>query len=364
MKFFFILGRNPDLSKAELYSYLISRKIGFNEILFHENWLAINIEKDFEFKINELGGITAKGKLTEFDDKNALIDYLSENEFVPMDKFTYSIMGNIDPKIFSDKFKKERKKAQIKKTGKPLRIQSGKKSFLPKADAEIFGFFNGKKYYLGLCEEKYSSKESEERDMKKPFRRESLAISPRLARMLINLSGAKKNDLILDPFCGIGGIVQEAALKGINSVGIDKDSDAIKCAKQNLLWLKNKYGFNANYEFINDDSLNAKNRQYDAIAAEPSLGEVLRKKLAKKQAQEYLGKFKKQIIPLLKRFKEIKKRDAKIAITFPCFDDAKIGKKDIEDSTGLKAFTGNGIEFPIYDKKIGQFVYRQIWVFH
>jgi hypothetical protein len=37
--------------------------------------------------------------------------------------------------------------------------------------------------------------------MQKPIRREELAISPRLAKILINLSGAKKNNLLLDPFC-------------------------------------------------------------------------------------------------------------------------------------------------------------------
>jgi DNA modification methylase len=32
---------------------------------------------------------------------------------------------------------------------------------------------------------------------------------------------ARKNDVVLDPFCGSGGVLVEARLAGLNSVGID-----------------------------------------------------------------------------------------------------------------------------------------------
>ncbi len=364
MKYFFVLGRNPELSKAELYGYLNARDLSFKEIVLEENLLILDLNDKTSLNIQHFGGLLSFGKLVEFSNKKDFLEFLEKEEFVERDKFTYSVIGNLDSSFFSEKFKRERKKAQIRNFGKRLRFQSGENAFIPKSDVEIFAFSKGQEIFLGLAEQRFSSKEVEERDMKKPFRRESLAISPRLAKILINLSGAKEGDLILDPFCGVGGIVQEAVLMGINCVGIDKDSDAIKGAKENLAWLKSNSPFKGRYEFTNSNSLNAQNRHYDSIVAESSLGEVLRRRLAKKQAESYLEEFKDNIIPLLRKFKEIKKKDAKIAITFPCFDDIQISKEEICNLSGLNVFSFGGVEFPILEKRDSQFVNRQIWVFY
>ena len=79
---------------------------------------------------------------------------------------------------------------------------------------------------LGIAEQIYDSTGVKNRDMNKPVRREALAISPRLSKILINLSEAKPHDKLLDPFCGIGGILAEALIKRINVHGIDKDKMA------------------------------------------------------------------------------------------------------------------------------------------
>ena len=55
---------------------------------------------------------------------------------------------------------------------------------------------------------------------------------PRLARAMVNLSGARKE--ILDPFCGAGGILLEAGLCGLQGVGFDIDDTMLKRAKKNL----------------------------------------------------------------------------------------------------------------------------------
>jgi tRNA G10 N-methylase Trm11 len=364
MEYFFILGRNPELSRAELCLYLEARGIDVEELFFEGNLLVLNLKRNFEFQISHFGGVISLGKLEKFNKEKDLIEFLSKNEFVEMDKFTYSVFGNIDSSVFSDKFKKERKKAQIRNSGKRLKFQSGEQFIMPNSDVGIFAQKIGSNIYLGLVEQSFSSKEVEKRDMGKPIRRESLAISPRLARILINLSGAKQGDLILDPFCGVGGIIQEAVLMNISCVGIDRDFEAIKGAKENLNWLKENYSFNSSYELFNSNSINAKNNQYDAIIAESSLGEVLRKKLKGKQAESYLEDFKREIIPLLRKFREIKKKNAKIAITFPCFENVQISGEEICDSTGLKVYSSELVEFPVIEKREKQFVNRQIWVFY
>lgn len=54
---------------------------------------------------------------------------------------------------------------------------------------------------------------------------------PRLARAMVNLSGADK---ILDPFCGAGGILIEAGLCGLSCVGFDIDEKMLERARKNL----------------------------------------------------------------------------------------------------------------------------------
>ena len=47
------------------------------------------------------------------------------------------------------------------------------------------------------------------------------SMSPKLARCMVNLSRVKENELVLDPFCGTGGILIEAGLIGCKVVGSD-----------------------------------------------------------------------------------------------------------------------------------------------
>ena len=57
---------------------------------------------------------------------------------------------------------------------------------------------------------------------------------PRMARALVNISCAQPGNLLLDPFCGTGGILIEAALLGIAAVGSDFDPLMVKGSRQNM----------------------------------------------------------------------------------------------------------------------------------
>jgi tRNA (guanine10-N2)-dimethyltransferase len=57
---------------------------------------------------------------------------------------------------------------------------------------------------------------------------------PRMARALINISCVQKGDLILDPFCGTGGILIEAGLLGIDAIGSDFDPVMVHGSQQNI----------------------------------------------------------------------------------------------------------------------------------
>jgi tRNA (guanine10-N2)-dimethyltransferase len=90
-------------------------------------------------------------------------------------------------------------------------------------------------------------------------------LNPEIAKAMINLSGRRKGKLI-DPFCGAGGILIEAARFGFNVTGYDIDKRAIGKSKLNLLHL----GIN-NVHLERKDAL-AIDKKYDCIITDLPFG--------------------------------------------------------------------------------------------
>src|SRR3989304_4712562 len=103
-------------------------------------------------------------------------------------------------------------------------------------------------------------------------------LPPKLAQMMINISKIRKNQTLLDPFCGSGTILQEAANLGIeNIIGSDNEADAVSGSQKNLAWFQDEFKVNSRSlrifqcdarklaEKIAADSI-------DVVAAEPYLG--------------------------------------------------------------------------------------------
>jgi tRNA G10 N-methylase Trm11 len=355
MKTFFILGRNPELSRHEVLEFLKARNREHKEIFFEENFLVIETNEDEKFDIQEFGGVMWLGEITTEGTNEDLAKDIEQKEIIPADKFSYAVFGNQDPQIIKDKFKQRKKKAMLKHGRQQIKFQDGTKHELPNADFYIFYHEFKRTVYFGIATQDYDDKGVKKRDMQKPARRESLAISPRLSKILINLSGAKPRDLLLDPFCGIGGILQEALIKKINVHGIDKDKAATEGAKQNLKWLTSEYNVKNNYKIENYDSRKAPDLQFAAIATETPLGKVLRKKPNDNEAKAIIQNFEAYIIPILKRLKTVKKPKAKIAITFPTIRTFHADAEKIANKCNLKIYIK-----PILESRPDQFISRDI----
>jgi len=100
----------------------------------------------------------------------------------------------------------------------------------------------------------------------RPFKT-NLALQPKMARMLVNLSRVKKGDTIVDPFCGGGSVLIEALLMGINAVGVDSSEKMFTGCKKNL----EHYGLNA--AVFKDDFSTIENMgKFDAIVTDPPYG--------------------------------------------------------------------------------------------
>ena len=74
---------------------------------------------------------------------------------------------------------------------------------------------------------------SERRPRKKPFFHPS-AMPSKLARCIVNLARAKAGELVLDPFCGTGSVMVEAALIGCHVLGLDVQRRMVEGCRKNL----------------------------------------------------------------------------------------------------------------------------------
>ncbi|UAL07938.1 MAG: methyltransferase domain-containing protein [Candidatus Methanogranum gryphiswaldense] len=61
-----------------------------------------------------------------------------------------------------------------------------------------------------------------------------ISLHPKYARALVNLTGVKRGGVVLDPFCGTGGILIEAAEMGMKTIASDFDEEMIIGCQENM----------------------------------------------------------------------------------------------------------------------------------
>jgi len=93
-----------------------------------------------------------------------------------------------------------------------------------------------------------------------------ISIHPRIARSMVNLANCSTDDTVLDPFCGTGGILIEAADMGIKAKGIDLLEKMIVNSKGNL------EHFGLEGKIKKGDVEESKNQKFKAIVTDPPYG--------------------------------------------------------------------------------------------
>lgn len=105
---------------------------------------------------------------------------------------------------------------------------------LTNPDNELRVLITNKKIYVGLKKAEIDRAQFEKRKVQhRPFF-SPISLHPKIARTLVNLSEIKKNETLLDPFCGTGGILIEAGLLGAKLVGSDIEKKMIDGCKKTL----------------------------------------------------------------------------------------------------------------------------------
>jgi tRNA (guanine10-N2)-dimethyltransferase len=115
-----------------------------------------------------------------------------------------------------------------------LRNTTKTKVNLKKPDKTFFGVLTSNKLVFGIKLTEITPKTfSERRPRKKPFFHPS-AMPSKLARCMVNLARAKAGELVLDPFCGTGSVMVEAAFVGCRVLGFDVQRRMAEGTRRNL----------------------------------------------------------------------------------------------------------------------------------
>ncbi|MFH0829669.1 MAG: hypothetical protein V1887_00725 [Candidatus Aenigmatarchaeota archaeon] len=191
--------------------------------------------------------------------------------------------------------------------------------------------------YFALTTDVHDPFEFQKRDTGRPVQRTIFSIPPRLARTMVNLALEGRNGTLLDPFCGIGTILQEAALGGADIRGTDIDAEAIKGCLTNLKWLEKENTLEIEEpekKMFRWDAAELfkvfANGSIDAIATEPYLGPPLKKPPEEQEAEKLVNELTAFYEKMLPSIRDTLKPGGKMAIVIPAIRTAEGGEMAVD----------------------------------
>lgn len=101
-------------------------------------------------------------------------------------------------------------------------------------------------------------------------------LPPKLALMMVNMARPTGNQplRVLDPFCGTGVVLQEAALLGYDVYGTDLSDKMVDYSGVNLSWLKEKHHLSTKVDLAIGDAVNTQwEPPIDSVVCETYLGQ-------------------------------------------------------------------------------------------
>ncbi len=383
-RYVFVLGKNPALSSAEIFSCLKAGGIPFNLQDHGREFIVLDCEHPP--LIENLGGTIKVGRvLSSWPDREVPEETLKEA--VPLlprsGLFGVSAYGAGWRELAS----RLKTLAGPGRACKYMNIPRGRAALthvevIKKGiveDSVEFLLLSGMQSHLARTLGVHDPFEFQKRDMKRPFKRPMLSIPPRLCRIMVNLSG-QRGGILLDPFCGIGTLLQEAMLMGFTVWGVDTDGQVLEWARRNLKWLVKEYGLKQpgfEERIQRGDARKLPElfprNSLDAIVTEPYLGPPLKRMPDLNRARRII----REVRPLYERFvrgvSEVLKPGGRLVVVSPCFDmgpgrsPIRLNMEGLAGRSGLtllNPFEGSGLRhgLPLLDREERHRTIREISV--
>lgn len=321
MRYLFQLGREPLLSTAEIQAVFSSLNLKPASRQAGKQWLILETDRPLDAiaLMQRLGGTIKIGEKI-MPSTSPLETIIAHLEGV---QITGKINFSLNNKELALKVKKELKARgrnvryiELKNTATILHNDLvAKQGDLTIVSADIF-----------VTRAIQPFQELSERDFGRPgFDAKSGMLPPKLARIMINLAQMPEDATIMDPFCGSGTILTEAASMGFTKLfGGDISLKSIDNTKQNLEWIKKTYHVShITYQLFVCDarSIDEKLKPacVDTIVTEPYLGQPLRGRESESFIHKQAEELKKLYGSALQTFTKILKPHGSIVMVVPSF---------------------------------------------
>jgi DNA modification methylase len=211
--------------------------------------------------------------------------------------------------------------------------------------AEVLAVFSETKLYIARTRVVYDSMLQQYRDESRPFVSAEISTSPKLCRTLLNLAGARPGDTVLDPFCGTGTLLMEAAILGMRCIGVDIDSNQVQGARSNMKWLAKDMGEKLDYDIFKGDSRKLSTlmkKQVDAVAFEPLLGPIYKDVPHEEEAQKTIKDLTTLYREALTEIAKVLRPDGRVAMTIPVIntlgESQSVKFSELTKGTGLTIY--------------------------
>ena len=273
---FFILGSHSELSIAELKAVLGN---SYRPVFVSASVVVIEaLDRNLDDLQERLAGIVkvghVAGELTSWNKAEAadliasLAGGATGKNKISFGLSVYDVGDKKQTRFLErdlDQLGLEVKK-RLKQTGRPIRYVKGKEPRLSSAIVETNGLLasggefvllachspkgdggliTAEKILIGQTQAIQNFKAWSVRDYGRPARdAKNGMLPPKLARMMINLAGIDpRGASLLDPFCGSGTVLMEAALMGCETIiGSDISHKAVADTTKNMKWLTQHFG--------------------------------------------------------------------------------------------------------------------------
>lgn len=257
MAYAFILGRNPDLSIAELGCFFSKMEVLKScDAVFVENLPDGEPPQKF---LNRLGGCT---EILEIIGEHIPVSEIEPLLTAKLREKTGKVLYAVD--IYPAQKSSKLQKFLITNIKKRLREKGIHGVYLNKNFRNVSDVAavkqglikKGTKFTVieegegmisvGISVAIQDFESYAKRDYGKPFRDPAAGmLPPKLAQIMLNLaviaSAAKQSTIILDPFCGTGTILMETMLMRYSVIGSDKDAKIVSGAQKNIDWLQQMF---------------------------------------------------------------------------------------------------------------------------
>jgi tRNA G10 N-methylase Trm11 len=331
----FFLGRTPDLSIAELSIFgLPSKQIQTDIVESDAPFTANGSELDDTQIINLLGGVVKIAMIVERTvslEATQLIRHLGESK----NKITFAISGyGIDAKTITALDQEIKELFTASNISSRFILPHDKSvvsavAVVKEHVEELVIVKDGTGYIIGKTTAVQPFEQWNERDYHRPYADAKAGmLPPKIARMVVNigLGSDSTGKTLLDPFCGMGTICAEAAIRGVNAIGSDIDSKTIEKAKKNMSWLLSQYKLSSSVRTFQADATHIDEfvdaHTIDTVVTEPLLGPT---KLGEeavhdvREIQNIMKGLEKLYIGCFRCWVHILKNNGTVVIALPSF---------------------------------------------